>query len=180
MRVISGSAKGHRLKCIQGLNTRPTGDRVKESVFNIIKNYIPDAKVLDLFSGTGNLSIESLSRGAKSAVMVDNNPQCIKIINENLEHTRLNDKSKVLKQDVISAIKNINDKFDIIFMDPPYNKGHLIPVLNQICNSDILNDDGLIVIERDKKDLLEDIAFDIVREEQYGETVVSFLKKYNG
>lgn len=177
MRVISGSAKGHRLKCIQGLNTRPTQDRVKESIFNIIMNYIEDANVLDLFSGTGNLGIESLSRGSQFSAMIEKNPACVKIINENLVHTKLNDRAKVICDDVITSIKKLNNKFDIVFMDPPYNKGLIIPTLIQIYNNDILNDNGLIVIERDKKDSLDDSPFETVREQTYGETVVSFLKK---
>ena len=179
LRVISGSAKGHKLKCIKGLNTRPTTDRVKESVFNIIISYIYDSSVLDLFSGTGNLAIEALSRGAKSAVLVDNNPLCIKIINQNLEYTKLKSKAKVICEDVNLAVKKLKSKFDIIFIDAPYNKGYIIPVLNQIYNNDVLSDNGLIVVEREVKDEIADhIDFNIVREQNYGGTVVTFLTKY--
>lgn len=178
MRVIAGSAKGHKLKSIQGLNTRPTQDRVKESIFNIIIDYISDSTVLDLFSGTGSLAIEALSRGAKFAVLVDNNYLCVKVIKENLIHTKFQDKAKVIKDDVISAIKKmkINNKFDIIFMDPPYNEGKIIPTLNEIFNNKILTENGLIVVERSKNDILTDIPFRVMREQRYGDTIVSFLK----
>lgn len=182
MRVISGTAKGHKLKCIEGINTRPTQDRVKESVFNILMNYIKDSNILDLFSGTGNLAIESLSRGARFAIMVDKNPLCKKIIEENLEHTKLQDKGQVLCQDVLDAIRKLKDKykFDIIFMDPPYSKGNILPTLNEIFNSDILSTNGIIVIEREKKDEIEDSTnYKVVREQVYGNTVVSFLKSHN-
>lgn len=177
MRVIAGSAKGHRLKCIKGLNTRPTADRVKESIFNIITNYIQDSNVLDLYSGTGNFAIEALSRGARFAVLVDNNFLCVRIINENLRHTKLEDRAKVLQSDVIPAINILKDRFDIIFMDPPYHKGNIIPTLDQIHRCGILNDNGLIIVERSKDDQINDNnLFNIVREVDYGSTIVSFLK----
>lgn len=179
MRVISGTAKGHSLKCIKGLDTRPTTDRVKESIFNIIAPFITNSKVLDLFSGTGNLAIESLSRGAEFSVLVESNPQCIKVINQNLEHTKLNDMTKVISGDV-SQIKNINNKFDLIFMDPPYNRGYIIPTINIIFEYGLLDADGIIIIERSKHDIISDIPFEISREQVYGETIVTFLRHKKG
>jgi 16S rRNA (guanine(966)-N(2))-methyltransferase RsmD len=139
-------------------------------------NYTAGAKVLDLFSGTGNLAIEALSRGAEFAVVIDNNPKCARTIEENLIHTKLKDKSKILCSEVLSSISCLNEKFDLIFMDPPYNKGHLLPTLDSIYEKQLLNDDGLIIVERRKNDLIEKTPFKIVREEVYGDTVISFLK----
>lgn len=176
MRVIAGTAKGHKLRCIQGINTRPTSDRVKESIFNIIMNYIAESSVLDLFSGTGNLGIEALSRGAKECIMIDNNPQCIKVILQNLEHTKLNEKAKVICSNAVSSIRNFKDKFDIIFIDAPYNKGHIEPVLRELFSNKILNANGIIILERNREDIISDsIGFNLFREESYGNTVVSFL-----
>lgn len=178
MRVISGTAKGHKLKCIKGSNTRPTQDRIKESIFNIIMQYIKDSLVLDLFSGTGSLGIEALSRGAKFSIMVDNNPLCVKVINENLDHTKLSDKAKVICGDCISLIRRINESFDIIFMDAPYNRGLVIPALEQIGKHNMLNPNGITIVERDIEDEIQDnIYFEVFREEFYGHTAVSFLRK---
>lgn len=177
LRVISGSARGHKLKCIQGMNTRPTQDRVKESVFNIIMDCIDESIVLDLFSGTGNLGIEALSRGAKFSVMVENSFSCVQVIKENLIHTKLNDKAKVINMDVIMSLKSLNQKFDLIFMDPPYNKNLIIPTLNEIYSNEILSDNGLIIIERSVKDDISGNLFSVLKEKKYGDTIVSFLQK---
>lgn len=178
MRIIAGSARGHRLKSLEGMNTRPTQDRVKESVFNIIMNYISERKVLDLFSGTGNLGIEAISRGASHALMVDKNPSCVKIITDNLIHTKLEDRAKVVCEDVILAIRRLKgQKFDLIFMDPPYSKGHIQPTIDAIFENNILACSGIIVVERSKTDeMTQSQIYQIVREQTYGDTVVSFIK----
>lgn len=175
MRVISGTAKGHNLKCIKGNSTRPTTDMVKESIFNIIVNFINGSVVLDIFSGTGSLCIEALSRGAQYGIMIDNNSECIKTIKQNLEHTKLVDKADVIFGDT-KKLHKLDYKFDLIFMDPPYNKGLIIPTLNIIHEKDLLKTNGIIIIERSKKDIIEDIPFDIVREQIYSDTVVTFIK----
>ena len=123
MRVISGTARGKKLNSLAGLETRPTLDRVKEALFNILQFNIKEASVLDLFSGSGALAIEALSRGAKQAVVCDNSNKAIKIIKENLEATRLIEKTEIINKDYIEALKKLNKeskKFDIIFLDPPY------------------------------------------------------------
>lgn len=178
MRIIAGSAKGHRLKSLEGMDTRPTQDRVKESVFNIIMNYISDCKVLDLFSGTGNLGIEALSRGARYAVLVDKNPACAKIIKDNLIHTKLEDKAKMVCEDVSSALRRLKgQQFNLIFMDPPYSKGHIQPTLDVIFENNILASEGLVVVERSKKDEIpQSQSYQVVREQTYGDTAVSFIK----
>ena len=123
MRVISGTARGKKLNSLEGLETRPTLDIVKESIFNILQFNIKDTSVLDLFSGSGALAIEALSRGAKEAVLCDNSSKAVQIINKNLEETKLIDKAKVINSDYTEALNklaNENKKFDIIFLDPPY------------------------------------------------------------
>ena len=179
LRVISGTAKGHNLKTIKGNTTRPTSDRVKESLFNIISAYIPDCTVLDLFAGTGNLGIEALSRGAKFALFVDKSRECYNIIMENLIHTKLTDKAKVLTYEIGQGLFNIikeMGKFDIIFLDPPYNKNLIQETLNYIIKSDIINENGIIVAERDVDDILPEKVgnFKLIRNQKYGDTIISF------
>ncbi|WP_094546506.1 16S rRNA (guanine(966)-N(2))-methyltransferase RsmD [Petroclostridium xylanilyticum] len=181
MRVISGSAKGHKLKSLKGMATRPTADRIKESLFNIIAAYLPDAYVLDLFAGTGSLGIESLSRGAEFVVFVDKNPMAVRIISENLLHTKLNEKAKVYNCDwseYISRFSNAERKYDIIFMDPPYSKGFIIPVLQKIWQKQLLSIEGMIIVEREKGDVIPELieGLKIVREQHYGRTVITFIQ----
>ncbi|WHH61615.1 16S rRNA (guanine(966)-N(2))-methyltransferase RsmD [Petroclostridium sp. X23] len=184
--MISGSARGHKLKSLTGMQTRPTTDRIKESLFNIIAGYLDDAYVLDLFAGTGGLGIESLSRGAEFAVFIDKNTEAIKVIKENLTHTKLTEKAKVYACDFYEYIRRFEPtdrKFDIIFMDPPYSKGFIVPVIQGIWKNKLLHDDGMIVIERESGDEIPQKieGLEIVREKQYGRTIINFMKytKYN-
>jgi len=132
------------------MNTRPTSARVKESVFNIINEKIYDSNVLDLFSGTGNLGIEALSRGAKLAIFVEQNKECCKIIHENIAKTRLTDNAKILNICVIKWLKSYScdEKFDLVFIDPPYAKELFIETLNILDKINILSDNGCIIVER--------------------------------
>ena len=133
MRVISGTAKSLRLKTIEGDSTRPTTDRIKETLFNIIGCDVIEARFLDIFAGSGGIGIEALSRGAILCDFVDNNPQCVRVIKENLHFTHLEDKACVVRMDVISYIKGLKDKkYDIIFIDPPYRGGFEAQVLSAI------------------------------------------------
>ena len=123
MRVISGSARGTTLHSIDDINTRPTLDRVKESLFNIIQNQVEDAVVLDLFAGSGAIGIEFLSRGAEKVYFCDKSPKAVDMIKKNLDKTKLKDKATILNNDYIDCIDKIkNIKFDIIFLDPPYKE----------------------------------------------------------
>lgn len=183
LRVISGSAKGHRLKSLEGLSARPTADRVKESLFNILANDIDirHATILDLFAGTGSLGIEALSRGAKFAIFVERNAEATKIIHENLLHTKLHLYAKIITVDCgdyIRRLPNKSDKFDIIFMDPPYSKELVTPILRLIWEKQLLKKEGVIVIETDKHDSLPEIVEDfvLVRSRKYGRTVISIYK----
>ncbi len=179
LRVISGEARGIKLKALKGTNTRPTSDKVKESIFNILAPYIEESRVLDMFSGTGNLGIEAVSRGAASAYLIEKNKKCYDIIKENIYKTKLSDKIKPIIKDIYSALKVLSraeEKFDIIFMDPPYLKGFIIPCLEEIMNLDLLNIEGIIVIEHDVEDILPRTRASLVRfkEKKYGTTMVSF------
>lgn len=182
MRVISGEAKGVKLKTPKGVGTRPTSDKVKESVFNIITSYIENSKVLDLFSGTGNLGIEAVSRGASYAYLIEKNRKRYNIIKENIDKTKLNDKIEIIIKDANFALKRFaesNNKFDIIFMDPPYLKNYIIPCLEIIVEGDLLHDDGIIIVEHDIKDKIPDQINNLVRfrEKKYGSTMISFYRK---
>lgn len=183
MRIISGSAKGTKLFTLSGESTRPTLDRVKEPLFSIIQNHIQDALVLDLFSGSGALGLESLSRGAKLAILCDNNIEAIKIINQNIEKTHLNEKSKVVHSNYkkcLDSLKNDNLKFDIIFLDPPYKTNFATDAVERILALDLLAKDGIIILETDDEDkeikiIKEDINIDNIR--KYGRVKLMFLSR---
>lgn len=182
MRVIAGSVKGRSLKAPKGMQTRPTTDRVKEAIFSIIHPYIIDSVILDLFSGTGNLGIEALSRGAQKVYFVDNNKASIHIIKENIENTSFQQKSVILFSDAHRVIKKCsieNIQFDIIFMDPPYLKDMIIPMLNAIIEGDLLRRDGIIVIEHDHKDSLPDQVQNLfkMKEKKYGNTMIAIYSE---
>ncbi len=183
MRVISGSARGLKLKSPEGLNTRPTADRIKESLFNIISPYIYDCSFLDLFSGSGSIGIEALSRGAKDATFVDFNKDSINIIKQNISLSRLEQKSTVYNLDVSNAINTLsknNQKFDIIFLDPPYNKGLLLPTLKKIEQLDLLKDDGFIICEQhiNEPEIILDKLY-TYRTKEYKITKMVFLEYKN-
>ena len=148
MRVITGKARGVQLKTPEGMLTRPTADRVKEALFSIINFDVPGAKVLDLFGGTGQLGIEALSRGAKSAVFVDAREDACRLIRENLKRTKLEQDGRVVRSDYLDYLSQCRDKFDIILLDPPYAEVFLENALKRITEIDILESNGIIVTER--------------------------------
>lgn len=179
LRVISGTAKGSRLKTLKGDIVRPTSDMVKESLFNIIAENIKGAFVLDLFSGTGSLGIEALSRGAEHAVFVEKRADCIRIIKENLTHTKLTGKSEVIPGDVFKAALQLSGsmrKFDIVFLDPPYYKNFVDKTLKLLEKSDIINDNGMIIAESHIGDVVSERIdkLELIREKRYGDTILSF------
>jgi len=150
MRVIAGTAKSIPLKTLDGSATRPTTDRVKESVFSALQFDIEGASVLDLFAGSGQLGIEALSRGAKKAFFIDASPAAVKIVKENLKKTRLDSQASVFCSDSLSYLKNCREQFDIIFLDPPYAGTLLAEAIRSINSFDILAPDGIIVAETHK------------------------------
>lgn len=154
MRVIAGSAKRLLLKTVDGMDTRPTTDRIKETLFNMLQPDLPDCMFLDLFSGSGAIGIEALSRGAGMAVMIENNPKALECIRSNLAFTRLEDKAMVMGCDAVTGLKRLegkNYRFDVVFMDPPYNHGYEQLVLQYLAGSPMVTEDTLIVIEASKE-----------------------------
>lgn len=181
MRVISGYARGHKLLSPKGLDIRPTTDRVKESIFSMIHNKINGTSFLDLFSGTGAIGIEALSRGSKSCVFVDRCKESVEIINYNIKHVSkaiLNPKYEIINLNVNDALNILkNKKFDIIFMDPPYKERIINNILKIIYQNNILNDNGIIIIEQDKNaELPVEKEFEIFKNKEYGLTTIIFMK----
>lgn len=164
MRVISGSLRGRKLKTPENYDVRPTTDNVKESIFNIIQFDIEGRRVLDLFAGTGQLGIECLSRGADSAVFVDQSRESVRIIGENLKACGLS--APVLQQDALSFLKGCGG-FDLIFIDPPYDSGLYEPVLEVINSVDILSDGGIIVCESRRENILPEMSLPYVKRKEY-------------
>ena len=179
MRVISGSAKGVTLKTPSGMETRPTTDRVKEAVFSIIQFHIPGARILDLFGGTGQLGIEGLSRGAKSAVFVDRREEACALIRENLRRAKLESGARVVRSDYMTYLDRSKEKFDIIFLDPPYGEDFLENSLIRITEIDILQSGGIIVAERPLgKELSLDLpGFFKSRDYKYGNTLIAVYQR---
>ena len=179
MRVITGKARGVILKTPDGMATRPTTDRVKEAMFSIIQFEIPTARVLDLFGGTGQLGIEALSREAKSAVFVDEREDACRLIRENLRRTKLESYGRVVRSDYMAYLKSCREKFDIIFLDPPYAEVFLENSLKMITEIDILQSGGIIVTERPLgKELPWSFpGFERSRDYKYGKTLITIYRK---
>ena len=179
MRVITGKARGVQLKTPDGMLTRPTTDRVKEALFSIINFDIPGAKVLDLFGGTGQLGIEALSRGAKSAVFVDAREDACKLIKENLKRTKMEQDSRVIRSDYADYLSRCREQFDIIFLDPPYAEVFLENALKRITEIDILQSNGIIVTERPlgKELPWEFENYTRSRDYKYGKTLLTVYRK---
>lgn len=184
MRVISGTARGTKLSSIDSINTRPTLDRVKESLFNIIMERIDDSTILDLFAGSGAIGIEFLSRGAKKAYFCDKSHEATQMIYKNLEKTKFTDKAKILKKDYRKCLKEISEeniKFDIIFIDPPYKENLAIDAVEQIIYLELLNQDGIIIIETDEKERelkeLEELQVEVYDLRKYGRVYLIFLSR---
>ncbi len=179
MRVIAGSARGKKLESPKGFDIRPTLDRVKESVFNMIAFELSDSSVLDLFCGSGALGIEALSRGAKRAVFVDSSRTSLEVAQKNLEITRLSDRASLVFKDAISFLKTTTETFDIIFLDPPYESDLYEKVLFEIKKRGILSPAGLIVIEADDKisPQFSLDGFTVYRDKTYGRVKILIMKE---
>ena len=179
MRVVAGRAKGIALKTPTGMLTRPTADRVKEAMFSVIQFDLPGARILDLFGGTGQLGIEGISRGAKSATFVDMNDAACKLIKENLKRARMENEGVVIKSDYLSYLKRCKESYDIIILDPPYAEEFLENSLKMITEIDILQSGGIIVTERPfGKDLLLDFpGYTKSKDYKYGNTVLALFRK---
>ncbi len=181
MRIIAGEARGRKLFSPNNQkNTRPTGDRVKEAIFSMIQPYVLDAVVIDLFSGTGNLGLEALSRGAQKAYFVDNHLPALSIIKKNIHITEYEASSDVIQASYEKALEErISQSADIIFLDPPYNKGLIMKSIHHICNYNKLNDGGIIVAEHSLEETMDDEPYDLklIKRKKYGTTMVSVYKR---
>lgn len=182
MRIISGIARGTKLYSLEGNNTRPTLDRVKESLFNIIQNNIQDCTFLDLFSGSGAIGLEAASRGARKVILCDKSKDAINIINKNIEKTHMKEKVNVLNIDYETALKTkINEKQDIIYIDPPYKSNFSIKAVEIILNNNLINEKSIIIIETDnEKEILEELSkfnLEITDKRKYGRAYLIFLQK---
>lgn len=178
MRVISGNRRGAKLITRNDESVRPTTDRVKESMFNLIMDFFPCTSVLDLFSGSGALSIEALSRGAESAICVDIDSESMSVVKQNYSKLKFSQYAEFHLTDAFSFLKQCTKQFDIIFLDPPYNKGFISPVMELLQARCLLNDDGVIVLESDSSDSLEAYpGFCIFKQKTYGRTVITLYKK---
>ena len=181
LRVIAGIAKGHKLKTVKGMTTRPTSDRVKESLFNIIAQYIADRNVLDLFAGTGSLGIEALSRGAATAVFTDKSRDCCDIIRDNLIHTKLHEKGTVFNESFMENLARMygeGRRFDIVLLDPPYNKNFIQESLRFLSKNDIISENGILIAEHHIKDMLPEHEgrLQLVNIWKYGEMALTMFK----
>jgi 16S rRNA (guanine966-N2)-methyltransferase len=182
MRVIAGSAKHLPLKSVPGMNTRPTTDKIKETLFNILQQQVYDSRFLDLFAGTGGIGIEALSRGAEFAVFVDSARAAQKCIRENLEFTGFYEKSLIFGQDLLPALRSIEklEPFDVVFMDPPYGKELEKDALTYLSDSTIITEDSLIIAEADlhtEFDYADELGYEITRVKKYKTNMHVFLRK---
>jgi len=182
MRIIAGEAGGRRLKSLPGRATRPTADRVKESLFGILGGQVVAAVFLDLYAGTGNIGIEALSRGADRAVFVDTSEPAVRIIRANLELTGYAERSEIFRLDVRQAITRLAGaarKFDLIFLDPPYETGLIMPALQAIDRSAILAPGGNAIAEHSRRETIDEAELPglrIWRQGKYGDTMLTFLR----
>lgn len=183
MRVIAGEARSLPLKCPEGLDTRPTTDRIKETLFNILQPYIPGCIFVDLCSGSGAIGIEAISRGARRAYLVENAARAASCIQDNLRFTRFTERAVLLKQDVVSAVAGIHEKeADVVFMDPPYDSGLEEPVLEALSRASWVTENTLIVMEADLKrdfSFAADYGFEVEREKKYKTNKHVFMRKSN-
>ncbi|MBE5938974.1 MAG: 16S rRNA (guanine(966)-N(2))-methyltransferase RsmD [Lachnospiraceae bacterium] len=183
MRVIAGSARSLALKTIEGLGTRPTTDRIKETLFNMLNKNIPDCYFVDVFSGSGGIGIEALSRGAKKCVFIENNKDAAKCIKDNLKFTKLEENATVLECDYLSGLSIISKKdepIDIIFMDPPYNMEYERKALDFLKDKDIIDEYTTIIVEASletEMDYVRDMGFNVYKVKEYKTNKHIFIEK---
>ena len=179
MRIIAGDYKGRKLETPRDNEIRPTTDKVKEAMFSILIPYIDDAYCCDLFAGTGSLGLEALSRGARFCQFSDKERESVSIIKSNIDKCNAREYSRVLHGDYMKALKKLEEKVDIFFIDPPYNDNLYIKCLTAIDTLDLLNDDGIIIVEHEKRESMPDEVGNLlkVKERNYGRTILSIFRK---
>lgn len=182
MRIIAGTARSLPLRAPEGLDTRPTSDQIKETLFNILQYDIPGCYFLDLFAGSGQMGLESLSRGGEYSVFVENNRKAAKCIEENIHFTKFDKQSRLLVSDAVTALYTLEGKyeFDIVFMDPPYNRELEKDVLKYLSTSSLLKEDSIVIVEASTAtnfDYVEEMGFEITRYKKYKTNVHVFLKR---
>ena len=179
MRVITGTARGRRLRDLPGLDTRPTTDKVKEALFSIIQFDLGGRRVLDLFAGTGQLGIEALSRGAASCVFVDKSREAVKVVRENLEHTGLADRGRVVQGEALSFLSGCRERFGVVLLDPPYAASLLEDTLFRLAEIDIVAENGIIVCESGAEKVLPALPapYEMGREYRYGKINLTLYRR---
>lgn len=181
MRVISGTARSRKLKELVGTDTRPTTDNVKESMFNIVQFDIEGRKVLDLFAGTGQLGIECLSRGASTCTFIDLRKEAVALVRDNLTLCGLSEGASVVQGDYLSYLARCGEKFDLIFMDPPYNTGLLEKAVEAVVGFDILSEHGIMICESSKEQVLPEVRlpYELKKEYRYGKIKLAVYRRNN-
>jgi 16S rRNA (guanine(966)-N(2))-methyltransferase RsmD len=181
MRIIGGKARGTKLYTLEGINTRPTLDRVKESIFNIIQSELEGCIFLDLFSGSGAIGLEAISRGSKKAILCDKEKSAIEIIKKNIEKTHSENKVEVYNVDFEKCLDKIHEKIDLIYIDPPYKTDFIFKSLEKIENSKILNEGAKIILETDDEEKIlkqiQKLKFEVIDKRKYGIAHIIFLKR---
>lgn len=178
MRIISGDYRGHLLKAVPGSGTRPTADKIKGAIFNVLREKLDNARVLDLFSGTGNLALEALSRGAKEAVLVEKSRIAQGIIRDNIGQLGI-EEAKLISMDAFEYLKKLqDDEFDLIFIDPPYHQGLAGKSLNHLANPCRLSSFGVIIVETAKDEILPEVKpFEVRKTGEYGDTKIWYIQR---
>ncbi|MBE6638398.1 MAG: 16S rRNA (guanine(966)-N(2))-methyltransferase RsmD [Ruminococcaceae bacterium] len=182
MRIITGNARGAKLETLDGIDTRPTAERVKEAVFSMIQFELEGRQVLDLFGGSGQMGLEALSRGAAKATFVDNNPEAVQIIKKNAKHTGLFEKSVVLNSDFRSFIRGNKGRmqFDIVFLDPPYAMKVLHETVEKLEEAEMIREKGIVICESDDPTPIEVAGYSLRRHARYGRVYITVLVKEGG
>lgn len=181
MRIIGGTAGGQKLKTLPGMQTRPTSDKVKAAIFNMLQSYVIEANVLDLYAGSGALAIEAISRGAKQACCVDKNPQAVRIIRENIQRLDHPKQVHMMQQDAFKALFDLKQQkttWDLVFLDPPYAKQKLVELLEKLAEYQLLLEGAFVVCELDKRDFIPDdlFGYELYRHKYYGNTQIKIYR----